>query len=163
MTDDREHAAADPDDWSSSAVPGGSSGFARAQKLALASLGCGVLVLIALGVLLTLTVRRVLRNRPDANRTKLLADLREIEDALEAYSLGNAGALPDSLDALCVRDSKGKTHLARVPVDPWSRPYVYERALGPVGWPLVVTYGADGLPGGEGPDRDFDNRWLRPR
>jgi general secretion pathway protein G len=44
-----------------------------------------------------------------------------------------------------------------IPTDPWGRPYVYqfnERHTG------VISYGADGVPGGEGEDADITSGGL---
>jgi general secretion pathway protein G len=47
--------------------------------------------------------------------------------------------------------------------DPWERPYVYV-APGPGGHPYeVVSYGADGQPGGEGEGQDISSTNLRGR
>lgn len=46
-------------------------------------------------------------------------------------------------------------------LDPWERPYVY-MTPGPEGHPFeVVTYGADGQPGGDGEDADVTSVDLR--
>jgi general secretion pathway protein G len=45
-------------------------------------------------------------------------------------------------------------HLLRVPLDPWSRPYVYESTTAPHATVRVLTYGADGAPGGVGRNAD---------
>lgn len=45
--------------------------------------------------------------------------------------------------------------------DPWDRPYLYV-VPGPDGRPFeVLTYGADGQPGGEGEDQDISSAALR--
>ncbi|MGE0741139.1 MAG: type II secretion system major pseudopilin GspG [Hyphomonadaceae bacterium] len=43
---------------------------------------------------------------------------------------------------------------AGVPNDPWGRPYVYEPPETAFGQPRVISLGADGRPGGEGPAAD---------
>ena len=46
-------------------------------------------------------------------------------------------------------------------LDPWKRPYLYVTP-GPDGHPYeVLSYGADGLPGGEGPNGDISSVNLR--
>jgi general secretion pathway protein G len=47
--------------------------------------------------------------------------------------------------------------LDAVPTDPWGRPYVYQFNEQYAG---VVSYGADGAPGGEGEDADINSRGL---
>jgi general secretion pathway protein G len=41
-----------------------------------------------------------------------------------------------------------------LPLDPWSKPYAY-RSPGEHGPYEIVSYGADGTPGGEGDNRDI--------
>jgi general secretion pathway protein G len=48
--------------------------------------------------------------------------------------------------------------LAEVPRDPWGRAYVYQFNEQRTG---VVSYGADGVPGGEGEDADITSGGLR--
>ncbi|WP_224249433.1 type II secretion system protein GspG [Hyalangium gracile] len=48
-----------------------------------------------------------------------------------------------------------------VPVDPWGRPYLYQFNNERTG---VISYGADGVPGGQGEDADISSGGLvRPR
>ena len=55
--------------------------------------------------------------------------------------------------------------LERVPIDPWGHPYVYWMD-GNTG--AVVSYGADGMPGGQGEDADLSSggtlaaNWEQP-
>ena len=44
-----------------------------------------------------------------------------------------------------------------VPLDPWGRPYVY-RTLGPAGDFEILSYGKDGVPGGDGESADISNK-----
>jgi general secretion pathway protein G len=49
-------------------------------------------------------------------------------------------------------------YINRLPNDPWGRPFVYARPGTRSGKPFdIYTLGADGLPGGEGPDADIGN------
>ena len=49
-----------------------------------------------------------------------------------------------------------------LPTDPWKNPYVYEPPS--AGRPYrVISYGKDGLPGGETDDVDIDNFTIRER
>lgn len=42
--------------------------------------------------------------------------------------------------------------IAQAPVDPWGRPYVYRLSEQKAG---IISYGADGVPGGKGEDADI--------
>jgi len=47
---------------------------------------------------------------------------------------------------------------ARIPDDPWGRPYGYDAPDEPGGSPDVFSLGGDGAPGGSGEHRDFHTR-----
>jgi type II secretion system protein G len=92
---------------------------------------------------------------------KAEADIQRIRTALDDYALRNGGRHPDSLEALVTPDAEGRTYLALDPVDPWGNTYAYEppREGSPA---RVLSYGADGVPGGEGEDRDIDGSQAQP-
>jgi general secretion pathway protein G len=87
---------------------------------------------------------------------------------LEAYHIehgrwppGDLGlrALTDGAAAPSAPYHLGSDHL----IDPWNRPYLY-LVPGPGGLPYeVITYGADGVPGGDGENRDISSSALRRR
>jgi hypothetical protein len=84
-------------------------------------------------------------------------DIWTLLEALEGHASENGGLYPDSLEALLVPDEEGLSWLDELPLDPWGNPYVYsydgEHAR-------VLSLGADGLPGGEGADRDLTSDEL---
>jgi general secretion pathway protein G len=96
------------------------------------------------------------------------AQIEMIGSALDAYRLDN-GRYPTTaqgLDALWEAPTaeprpnnwNGPYLRKKVPLDPWSNPYVYA-SPGEVhlnGYDLV-SYGADGLAGGEGENSDISN------
>jgi len=94
------------------------------------------------------------RYQESPSRAKVLADIRDIRNALDAYAMLNAGIYPDSLRKLVTNDVNGHRflHQTTVPRDPWDREYVYVQGA----WPSVITYGRDGVPGGTGDDADID-------
>lgn len=49
-------------------------------------------------------------------------------------------------------------HLAETPVDPWGHPFAYVPSADRV-WADVLSYGADGQPGGTGPRSDISGRF----
>jgi general secretion pathway protein G len=46
-------------------------------------------------------------------------------------------------------------NLEKIPTDPWGNEYVY---MNEGGKPVLMSYGADGTQGGEGPDADISSR-----
>ncbi|NOT31520.1 MAG: hypothetical protein HOP15_13820 [Planctomycetes bacterium] len=91
--------------------------------------------------------------------TQAQTDIWTLDDALEQYALANDGLYPPSLEALVTPDENGVSYLGQdaLPLDPWGNSYVYELRDEA---PLVISYGADGVPGGEGPNTDLDNSWY---
>ncbi len=71
--------------------------------------------------------------------------VKAVARAVEQYKARH-GRLPARLGNLVPR------YLEQVPSDPWGRPIVYTPEGG--GY-LVVSYGADGIPGGAGAGRDY--------
>ena len=59
-------------------------------------------------------------------------------------------------------DVNGATYLDRdtLPRDPWGNEYEYRPPEG-VETYVIVCYGADGVPGGDGDDRDYSFRDLK--
>ena len=84
-----------------------------------------------------------------AKTDRVRMDLQTVRNALQLYRQQHGqyppadGALQALVDAL---------DLAAVPRDPWGNPYrVQPRLIGL----RVLTYGADGMPGGTGADADL--------
>jgi general secretion pathway protein G len=83
---------------------------------------------------------------------RVKADITLIKEALDAYAMQHEGRYPDGLHALVLRDEHDQRYLnlERVPRDPWQREYIYVRGQ----TVDVLTYGRDGVPGGDGDDAD---------
>jgi len=85
--------------------------------------------------------------------------------ALNAGALGqykeDTGTFPTNEQGLAalrenpgVKDWKGPYLAQDVPLDPWKRPYVYRYPGEHSDEPDIVSYGADGKPGGASEDAD---------
>jgi general secretion pathway protein G len=82
--------------------------------------------------------------------------------ALEKYRV-DTGGYPSAGEGLeSLRRNVGKLHTWRgpylagdVPLDPWGRPYIYSFPVRGRESPEVLSYGADGKPGGMGDDADI--------
>ncbi len=122
-----------------------------------------LVVVLIIGILAAIVGPRVIGKADDARRTRVVADLKSVETALDLYKLDN-GVYPTTeqgLEALVTKPTVGNVpanwkdggYLPRVPVDPWGQPYAYaypgtEREYD------LFSLGADGQPGGEGPNAD---------
>lgn len=126
-----------------------------------------LVVVTILGILAAIVVPRILERPEQARRTKATVDIKGIEESLGLFKLDN-GFYPSTeqgLQALVVKPETGRipsrypedAYLKKVPVDPWGSPYVY-LSPGVHDRYDIISYGADGEPGGEGNDADI-NSW----
>jgi len=127
-----------------------------------------MVVVVILGILAAIVVPRLLSRPDEAKVTKAKVDMKSIEEALGLFKLDN-GFYPDTdqgLKALVDKPTTGRIpakysvdgYLKKTPVDPWGSDYIYlSPGLHDRNFDLI-SYGADGEPGGEGFDADI-NSW----
>ena len=124
-----------------------------------------MVVVVILGILAAVIVPRLTKKPDEARVVKAQADVRQLESALEMYKLDNFyyPSTQQGLEALVTRpsgDPPAKNwrdgYITRLPKDPWGNPYQYLQP-GNKGNFDVFSMGADGKPGGEGPDADVGN------
>jgi len=122
-----------------------------------------MVVIVILGLLATLVVPNVLKRLTTGQIGKAKADITSIVQALDNYAIDNGGHYPDSLEALVTPDDNGETYINKdqVPRDPWGNEYSYEPPTSGQPKPKVTCYGKDGVPGGDGKDKDFDNFMIQ--
>ncbi|MBF0424045.1 MAG: type II secretion system major pseudopilin GspG [Magnetococcales bacterium] len=126
-----------------------------------------MVVLVILAVLATLVAPRIM-DRPDqARMVKAKQEIRILENALNLYKLDNYvyPSTDQGLEAL-VKKPRGQPeapnwkeggYIARMPLDPWKRPYQYLQPGTHGGTFDLFTYGADGREGGTGINADIGN------
>ena len=121
-----------------------------------------MVVLLIIGVLAALIVPNVLDRADDAKATAAKTDVSNLMQALKLYKLDN-GRFPTAeqgLAALVAKPSaepvppNWKKNLDQLPKDPWGSAYVYLNP-GVKGEIDVMSFGADGLAGGEGKNADI--------
>ena len=123
-----------------------------------------MVVVFILGLLATIVAPRILGRTDEARRTKAVADLASLGQALNLYRLDN-GVYPTTdqgLAALRERPTappvpkswRSEGYVDRIPDDPWGNPYVYV-LVGPQRYALK-SLGADGAEGGDGAAADID-------
>ncbi|MFA5903118.1 MAG: type II secretion system major pseudopilin GspG [Desulfobacula sp.] len=128
-----------------------------------------MVVVVILGILATYIAPRFMGRTDDAKAVKAKVDILAIETALKLYKLDN-GVYPTTeqgLTALVEKPStepvpanwkeKGYLEKARVPKDPWGKDYLYLSPGVHDDYDLI-SYGADGVPGGEDKNKDV-NSW----
>ena len=121
-----------------------------------------MVVLVIIGVLAALIVPNVLERADDARVTAARTDITNIMQALKLYRLDNQRypTAEQGLQSLVIKPSAApvpgnwKLYLEKLPNDPWGRPYQYLNP-GIKGEIDVMSFGADGISGGEGKDADI--------
>jgi general secretion pathway protein G len=128
-----------------------------------------LVVVMIITILATVVGLNVLKEPGKARVTVAKSQIGVFRSALQQYKMEN-GRYPtqaQGLSALCEKPSvdpvpdhypaDGYLESRKIPSDPWSHEYVY-LAPGPNGEPFVViSYGADGEPGGAGEDADLSS------
>ncbi|HSL98789.1 MAG TPA: type II secretion system major pseudopilin GspG [Candidatus Limnocylindria bacterium] len=126
-----------------------------------------MVVIVILGLLAALVVPKLIGRTEEAKRTQTRIQIKNLEQALQLFKLDN-GFYPGTeqgIEALVRAPEIGRVpknyrkggYLDRVPKDPWGNVYVYV-SPGTQGDYDISSYGADGVPGGEGEDADI-NSW----
>ena len=121
-----------------------------------------MVVLVIIGVLAALIVPNVIGRADDARATAARTDVNNLMQALKLYRLDNQRypTADQGLQALLNRPTGGppatnwKPYVEKLPNDPWGRPYQYMNP-GIKGEIDVLSFGADGQPGGEGNNADI--------
>ena len=121
-----------------------------------------MVVIVILGVLASLVVPNLMGNKEKADRQKVVSDLVALEGALDMYKLDNSRypTTEQGLQALVTKPTANpvppnwKPYLEKLPNDPWGRAYQYLNP-GVKAEIDVMSFGADGQPGGEGKDADI--------
>ena len=127
-----------------------------------------MVVIVILGILAGLIIPRIMGRPEEARRMKARVQIESIETSLKLYKLDN-GYYPGTeqgLQALIEPPAVGQLPRAwreggylekgKVPKDPWANEYVY-LCPGIHGDYDLISYGADGEPGGEDKDQDINN------
>lgn len=128
-----------------------------ASRLSFAA-GAGIgLITPMLVILLLARVLTVAYDGLDGDGTYGIAVVgtRELAAALDRYR-GQYHHIPDAREGL---SKLAPEFLPSVETDPWGNPYIYDRT-GP-DWADVLSYGADGKPGGGGDASDISARFGR--
>jgi general secretion pathway protein G len=120
-----------------------------------------IVVVIIIGLLAGLVLPQFIRQEEKAKLRTTKAQIELFGTALDTFRL-DVGRYPTTDEGLqALRQKPGGLerwdgpYLRKdLPLDPWSKPYVY-RSPGEHGPYEIVSYGADGTPGGDGDNRDI--------
>ena len=120
-----------------------------------------MVVMVIIGLLVALVGPNFIRQGEKAKGKAARAQIEMLGTALDTFRL-DVGRYPTSQEGLAALRQRpfgvdrwdGPYLKKDTPRDPWDRPYYY-RAPGEGGHPYdLLSYGADGAPGGDGDNRD---------
>ncbi len=125
-----------------------------------------MIVIIILGILASIVVPKLMGRPEEARRTKAKIQIRNFQQALDLFKLDN-GFYPTTeqgLEALVKKPTispippryREEGYIDKIPKDPWGNPYIYI-CPGKYGEYDIISYGADGEPGGEGKNADIES------
>ncbi len=123
-----------------------------------------MVVIVILGILAMYIGPKIMGRPDEAKQVKARMDIASLETALKLYKL-DMGNYPTDIQALVNPPATGDSGKWRqggyleknhVPKDPWGYEYIY-RSPGVNNDFDIVSYGADGVQGGEGVDKDINN------
>src|SRR5512143_877161 len=118
-----------------------------------------LVVMVILGLLAALVGPRLFGHVGAANQKAAKTQIEMLGQGLDAFRLdvGRYPTTSEGLNALTtnpgVEGWNGPYLKKGLPNDPWKRPYQYQ-SPGEHGDYDIVSYGADGAPGGEGESKD---------
>lgn len=130
----------------------GSSGFTLIEL---------IVVVVIIGLLAGLVLPQFIRQEEKAKLKAARAQIELLATALDTFRL-DVGRYPTSEEGLqALRQKPGGLerwdgpYLKKdLPLDPWGKPYNY-KSPGDHGPYDITSYGADGVPGGDGDNRDI--------
>ncbi len=129
-----------------------------------------MVVIVIIGILAGLLAPRIMSKPDEAKWGASKVDIKSIENALKMYKLHN-GAYPSTeqgLQSLVEPPQAGTAaknwqkggYLDKFPLDQWDNEFIY-LSPGVHGDFDIISYGADGIPEGDGWDRDINSWELR--
>ncbi len=122
-----------------------------------------IVVMVIIGMLAALVFPRLIPKVGKGRQSAAKAQIELLGQAIDQFRLdtGRYPTTSEGLNALMVSPGvenwEGPYLKKAVPNDPWGRPYNYQ-SPGSHGDYDLISYGADGAPGGEGEDKDI-NSW----
>lgn len=124
-----------------------------------------MVVVVIIGILAALVGPKLFGQVDRARKEAARSEISTIENAMKFYRLDNFAypTAEQGIDALVnkpndpnIKNWNPGGYLERMPVDPWGNPYVY-RNPGTHGEIDILTFGADGVEGGDGNNADIGN------
>jgi general secretion pathway protein G len=122
-----------------------------------------MVVVAIIGMLAAVVTINLVGQTDKARISRVKADFKVIGDAIDLFKV-DCGFYPQQLSDLWERPANAKNwgpepYLKEYPpTDPWGNEYMYERRSGSDH--VVISYGADGAPGGDAETADLDSKTI---
>ena len=121
-----------------------------------------MVVVTIIALFAALVLPKMMNQADRAKVTKARADINGFSTALGSYKL-DTGTFPTTEQGLqALRDKPADLNQwagpylpQEIPLDPWGHPYVYKYPGEHGDEPDIISYGADGQPGGDGINADI--------
>ena len=116
-----------------------------------------VIAITIVALIAAIAVPRLLGQADEAKAHTAKIQIQSFNGAISQHKI-DTGKMPDSLEGLVTntQNLKGwKPYLELIPLDPWNNSYVFELDSTKYNKCEIISYGADGQPGGEGVDADI--------
>jgi general secretion pathway protein G len=119
-----------------------------------------VIVVGIMALLIGLVGPNVLRQFQGSQSKTASIQIEQLKTALDLFLVDN-GRYPNNEEGLGALIASGPENPTwkgpylrdgKMPVDPWGRPFRYDASEGR---PVILSYGADGQPGGDGTNADI--------
>jgi general secretion pathway protein G len=122
-----------------------------------------LVVVLIITMLATLIAPKIFRGLRSAKKRMAKIGITKVESAVASFYTDCGGQFPMRIDDLLLDPGDlegwdGPYLDAEDIEDPWKHPYYYEPPPSGSDKCLVMSYGRDGSPGGEGEDADIDNQ-----
>ena len=127
-------------------------GFTIIELMVAMAVAALLFAALILGLIASAVVIAVFPQLQKARVDRTTLDIGNIDSGLKLYN-ARKGKFPDTATGL--KALVDMEILDKMPKDAWGNDYVYTLENGR---PVVTSYGADGTPGGEGPNADISNR-----
>ncbi len=122
-----------------------------------------LVVMVIIGLLAALVGPRFIRQEEKAKVKAAKAQIELLSTSLDTFRLdvGRYPTTQEGLEALRTQPGglerwDGPYLKKDVPLDPWGKPYIY-KSPGDHGPFDILSYGADGAPGGDGDNHDISS------
>jgi general secretion pathway protein G len=122
-----------------------------------------IVVVAIIGLLAGLVVPQFIKQEEKATAKAVKAQIELLGTALDTFRL-DVGRYPNSQEGLQALNQRpggvdrwdGPYLKKELPNDPWGKPYIY-KSPGDHGPYDILSYGADGVPGGQDNNRDISS------